>query len=986
MKRVLYLMVIVTLSAFSMRAQDTGETDFWLTFGANYTNTNPNLQIRIISGGATTGTIYFTNLGTSINFEIAARQVYTYTLSSIERQAALNTITGTNNRSIRITSKDPITVYAMNQALRSTDATNVLPVIDLGKEYYHISYTPTIFDAYAAVATEDNTRLYHNGVHMTTLNSGQVYYKTSATDMTGVHITASNPVAFFALNQSTKIPAGYDFTDCLMQQLSPVESWGKDYFVPVSHHTRDVVRIVASENNTNITHTGGKLLTPDGGQTSLTNLRAGQFIELEVSSLENGCYIQANKPVGVCTYLTGANYNNGTTSDPAQTWLPSIDQKINNAVITPFTSTGYTAINAHYVLIIAPIATKDLTRVSIDGASPTALSGGSWNNNTVAGMSFYIMPLTNLTASYRFTNYEGCIITCYGTGDAESYYYLASSIVIDESAMFYANGIYYVSLSSHAFCTNEIVFDAEITGISSVQGSLRWYIDDVEDVTKQDSLIWSKSFPIGEYKIKMEAHFFNGDTTILEGDLIIGVPIEATPSPVEGGSIVGDGCHKVGGTANLIAVPNIGYEFVNWVEDSDTLVGIGASYPPFIVTKARSFIANFKLLTYDIVVWADPENGGTVSGSGYETPHGTSITVSANPNTGFNFYNWTDGGIAVSSNASFTFDAVKSCTLVANFSHKIILLANPTEGGTVSGGGNNIYHGTIVTALAIAHRGYDFINWTENDIEVFADTSYTFTAIESRTLTANFEKIFYSVNVEVNNSDYGYATGTAIYELDSIAQVEAFVNDCYRFANWTIDSMEVSIDNPYEFIVTENVNLIANFYALDFDTYAATICDNIFLLNLRLLEEEYEVTGCKWFKNGIEVNDTHTINEFSYSAGINELLELASTYYIFQLTTNNHGNLCSSKKIITSRDKSLRCSVAGSKDHLLVYPNPVLSGSSLTIEGAIKDCPIYVYNHLGACVHNIVATDNIITLTLNLPQGIYLIRANEKIVKIMIMR
>ena len=313
--------------------------------------------------------------------------------------------------------------------------------------------------------------------------------------------------------------------------------------------------------------------------------------------------------------------------------------------------------------------------------------------------------------------------------------------------------------------------------------------------------------------------------------------------------------------------------------------------------------------------------------------------------------------------------------------------AYPTEGGNVAGGGNNIPHGSTVTLSATPSTHFDFVNWTEDGMQVSTDPSFKFTATKSRTFVANFQLKIYSVNIEVNENDYGYAIGAKEYEALSTAQVRAFANNCYRFANWTIDGMEVSTDNPYIFTVIENVNLVANFYALDFDTYVATICDNIFLLNLKKLSEDgYEVSNCKWFKNGIEEKDTHTINEFSYSAGVNELLELTPTYYMFQLITSNYGNLCSSKKMITSKDKSLPCLGTGGTDNLFVYPNPVLSGGSLTIEGVIKDSPIYVYNHLGVCVFNTFATDEIITLTLNLPQGIYLIRANEKNVKIMIMK
>ena len=152
---------------------------------------------------------------------------------------------------------------------------------NLGIDYYNISYFSEWANAYAVVAIEDNTHVYHDGTLTATLNNaGEVYYKTTEIDMTGAHIASDKPVALFLVNNTTTIPVGYAYNSSLFQQLAPVHTWGKTFFVPVSHRTKDIVRIVASENNTNITQTGGTLLFPAGGQTSLDNLQAGQFVEL----------------------------------------------------------------------------------------------------------------------------------------------------------------------------------------------------------------------------------------------------------------------------------------------------------------------------------------------------------------------------------------------------------------------------------------------------------------------------------------------------------------------------------------------------------------------------------------------------------------------------------------------------------------------------------------------------------------------------------
>jgi hypothetical protein len=320
-----------------------------------------NLRIRIVSGSLpTTGEIYFTDLKTSVPFSINPNEVYDYTLNTTQKGAAYNETMGITDYSIRIISYDePVTVYAHNVFTGSGDATNVLPISALGTEYYHISYTSTTvyyascFDAYAVIATKDNTHLYHNGTPIATLNSGQVYYRTSSTDMTGARITADNPVAFFAVHQLAVVPAGLAGESHLFQQLAPVNTCGKEFFVPVTVDQNDIVRIVVLHNGTNITQTGGIVRTGvSGAQTILTNLQAGDFVELD--NLNNGCHIITNHPVEVCAYMTERNLITDYLPMPAQCWVPGIEQTVSKALIAPFKvpapASGILGIN--YALVV----------------------------------------------------------------------------------------------------------------------------------------------------------------------------------------------------------------------------------------------------------------------------------------------------------------------------------------------------------------------------------------------------------------------------------------------------------------------------------------------------------------------------------------------------------------------------------------------------------------------------------------------------------
>jgi hypothetical protein len=67
-----------------------------------------------------------------------------------------------------------------------------------------------------------------------------------------------------------------------------------------------------------------------------------------------------------------------------------------------------------------------------------------------------------------------------------------------------------------------------------------------------------------------------------------------------------------------------------------------------------------------IATTASPSAGGTTSGDGVYAD-GASVTVTATANAGYALINWTEGGVPVSTSASYTFTAGANRTLVANF-------------------------------------------------------------------------------------------------------------------------------------------------------------------------------------------------------------------------------------------------------------------------------------------------------------------------------
>ena len=219
---------------------------------------------------------------------------------------------------------------------------------------------------------------------------------------------------------------------------------------------------------------------------------------------------------------------------------------------------------------------------------------------------------------------------------------------------------------------------------------------------------------------------------------------------------------------------------------------------------------------YTVNVSANPTIGGSVTGGGsYE--QGQSCTVTATPNAGYTFTNWTENGNVVSTNRNYTFTVTGNRTLVANFqaqpqNFNITVSANPSNGGSVAGGGT-YQQGQSCTVTATANTGYAFANWTENGNVVSSQANYTFTVNGNRTLVANFTQQQFTITAIAEPGDHaGSVEGGGTYTYGQSCTLTA--TPCtppFIFVNWTKNGVIVSTNNTYTFTVTESATYIAHF-------------------------------------------------------------------------------------------------------------------------------------------------------------------------------
>ena len=288
------------------------------------------------------------------------------------------------------------------------------------------------------------------------------------------------------------------------------------------------------------------------------------------------------------------------------------------------------------------------------------------------------------------------------------------------------------------------------------------------------------------------------------------ITIENDPAK---GTATGDGMYKEGKTCTISCTPFEQYYFDSWDkfvsgEDIDW-ESDGTIYDnpySFTVDQDLMFEAIYGNKYHVEVVSA---GNGTVSGSGYYGPT-ESCTITATPNTGYHFVNWTVNGLELTTDNPYTFIPTGDITITANFAIDTYTIATGGIGGTITGSGTYNY-GATCTLTATPNAGYEFRRWMEYGETISTSNPYSFTVDSNRTITADFNQLSYTVSA--TSSGNGSVSGGGTYNSGETVSLSATPNEGYVFVNWIENGVEVSTSNPYTFTCTENRTIVGNFAA-----------------------------------------------------------------------------------------------------------------------------------------------------------------------------
>jgi hypothetical protein len=276
-------------------------------------------------------------------------------------------------------------------------------------------------------------------------------------------------------------------------------------------------------------------------------------------------------------------------------------------------------------------------------------------------------------------------------------------------------------------------------------------------------------------------------------------------------------------------------------------------------------IANFIYGEFELLLSANPEDGGTVSGSGKYLCNELAI-YEAIPNDCYIFLHWEDAnsGEVISTNPTNTILMLDDRKLIAIFERDYLFSlttkANPEEGGAVK---ENYIGCSTAVYTAIPNDCYRFLNWTDANSGEVVSTKLVDTVeiVADRTFIANFE--FYDYNFNLSSSlhldgtqlsaDYRYTLGTNFpklrfklnsdaptSELNKITELNISFDYSNVFARVNPNSLKL-LDLPSDWVITNSSNsndferLTSNYTVTLSNPSGLSFADNLNLFEVDIL-------------------------------------------------------------------------------------------------------------------------------------------------------
>lgn len=272
--------------------------------------------------------------------------------------------------------------------------------------------------------------------------------------------------------------------------------------------------------------------------------------------------------------------------------------------------------------------------------------------------------------------------------------------------------------------------------------------------------------------------------------------------------------YACGEVVTLTATPGAGYKFSSWGGDMS-----GSENPKTLTMNGtKNVVANFVPdVQYTVTLNANPVEGGQVTKSPEKPTYspGEEITLTATPNLGYFFSNWSGGAsgttnpltVPVNNNlaitGNFTAAPPRTLTLTINGTGTVAKLPDKTT----------YLHGEQVTLTAAPGANAEFLNWGVGTPPTTVTTNpLVITMDGDKAVTANFADNIYTLTLLANPVGAGSITPnpvkSAYYNGETVSLTPVPAAG-YVFAGWSGDLTGTAV--PGQLVMTKNSTVTANF-------------------------------------------------------------------------------------------------------------------------------------------------------------------------------
>jgi gliding motility-associated-like protein len=434
----LFLFVLCT-TARSQNISNEG-FDFWAVFPTHVPSQGnfASMSVYITAKNASSGNIY---VGTAtFPFSVGANQIIEIPINYA--QAYINDFeagTVINNKSIHIVvnpGQQKVACFAFVSASARSEAYLVLPTSAMGQDYYAVSAqgisaprnSPDVLEGnhyIIIVATEANTtvniRKKDNTILTVVLPKvGDMYEMLDSRDISGTEIAtlACKKIAVFSGHSGIAFNFAHPTTsfDPLIQQLYPIESWGKVYGIIPFKDRNYFYKVIAAEPNTHISINGSQVATLNVGETYVPS----------GAPLTEPLLLTSDHAVSVAEFAysqsdLSKSPNIDLLGDPDMVILNPEEYNIKQ--ITLFASFNRTP--EFYLNVF--MKTSGISTFRINGSKPAGIWRQMPSNPEYSFQQISFSAASLSQPSLTLTADDGFNAMAYGFGEVESYAYSAGT-------------------------------------------------------------------------------------------------------------------------------------------------------------------------------------------------------------------------------------------------------------------------------------------------------------------------------------------------------------------------------------------------------------------------------------------------------------------------------------------------------------------------------------------------------------------------------